>query len=1046
MEQDKKEDDEISIDLSKLVNFFKGKKTKESRPENKAEDNPSKEELKEDIQEKADIKDEEKEDISIDLGKIKRSVKGIFSGKKAKAEEKEDQEIAIDWKKPLEFIKKNRILLLILIPLILSIYLRAMPAYLPITDEWAENSIQQQIRAGITDSINQQYPNLPQANKQALVERELEKAMETGEEEIKQQTGQLSSYFKSRLQDDSGQTYLLAIDPWFWMRFAGNIVEKGHAADEFREGKPIDNHMFAPGGRVITPDLFHAYFEAYLFRFFHFFNRDIEIMQVVFYVPVLLASLAVIPAFFIAKRFGGNIGGFIAAFIVAINPSFISRTAGGFADTDPYNVLFPLLITWIFLEAFNSKNIKNRLMLGSLAGFLVGLYAFTWSGWWYIFDFLVASSAIYLAYFVIVHRADIKKDISGFIRKPQIKNTAILLLVFIVSVSVFVTAFQSFTTLKQGILQGPTGFVRLKDISQVWPNVFTTVAEQNAASLNQVIASMGGNFLFFLGLLGLYLTLSSKGRKNWWFLFLAAVWYLLVLFAIKPSDIEVFLLLVSIPLVIKYAHGMMKKDTSIDIKYASLLILWFASTTLASTKGIRFSLLLVPAFGISLGIALGFIYKEMSSFIIKELKINSTIVKAAVIILLLFLFIGPWKSAHATARNEIPSVNDAWYDSLQKIKLESEPDAIVNSWWDFGHWFKYIADRAVTFDGTSQNSPQAHWIGKVLLTDDEKTAAGILRMLDCSGFQGNGGSKAVDELDKLTKDTPKTIDLINRIIVEDKEKAEEILISEGIDQDKADLILSYSHCDPPENYFITSDDMVGKSGVWAHFGSWDFKKALMYNKIRKPGFKNDRREYIGWLMQRFNYPEGKATDMYGEVSSINNNDEANSWIASWPSYIGTGGCQEVQEKLLRCDLIQGASAFINLSDMNVDIPTAQGMLHPDNLAFVEGKDISVKQFRNSTIGFGIALVPEAASYQVVMASPELTGSMFTRLYYFQGHGLSYFKPFSYKQSFNGNHIYVWDVDWEGKEKNVVEEFMPSDKIEENTESKDNSSIDFNGSS
>ena len=29
------------------------------------------------------------------------------------------------------------------------------------------------------------------------------------------------------------------------------------------------------------------------------------------------------------------------------------------------------------------------------------------------------------------------------------------------------------------------------------------------------------------------------------------------------------------------------------------------------------------------------------------------------------------------------------------------------------------------------------------------------------------------------------------------------------------------------DYFITSYDMIGKSGVWGHFGSWDFVKATM---------------------------------------------------------------------------------------------------------------------------------------------------------------------------------------------------------------------------
>ncbi|PIZ49397.1 hypothetical protein COY28_06400 [Candidatus Woesearchaeota archaeon CG_4_10_14_0_2_um_filter_57_5] len=56
---------------------------------------------------------------------------------------------------------------------------------------------------------------------------------------------------------------------------------------------------------------------------------------------------------------------------------------------------------------------------------------------------------------------------------------------------------------------------------------------------------------------------------------------------------------------------------------------------------------------------------------------------------------------------------------------------------------------------------------------------------------------------------------------------------------------------------------------------------------------------------------------------------------------------------------------------------------------------------------------------VTLASPETAKSIFTRLFFLKGHGLSHFKPFTYERSIIGNEIYVWKVDWEGKEKNIV---------------------------
>ena len=889
-----------------------------------------------------------------------------------------------------------------------------------------------QIRAKINDQISQQYPNLPDANKDALVERELGNALKTQKSSIDEQIKGVSSYFKSQLKDDKGNTYPTDLDPWFWMRFSRNIVEKGYPADEFKDGQAWDNHMFAPGGRPITPDLFHAYFIAYLFKFLHFFNSSLEIINVSFFVPIILVALSIIPAFFIARRFGGNFGGFIAGLMVAINPASVSRTVS--ADTDANNILFPLLIAWLFLEAFESEKPIKRLSLCAISSFIVGLYAFTWGGWWYIFDFILASSVIYIVYFTIVNRSEIKKEGIDFIKQPQIRYTFLLIIMFIAFSGIFITLFQDFYTFRHAPFE-PMGFATLKDIKSVWPNVFTTVAEQNPASLNQVISTMGGPFLFFIGLMGMVLILTSPKSKNWWFLALSALWYLVILFIIKPEGLQIFLVLITIPLLIMLFIEIKNPTKDIDIKYASIIILWFISTVYASTMGVRFSLLLVPAFSIVFGIALGFIYKYLSRLIITEFKINKVIVKTTVIIILGLLIIGPWASSKAIARNSIPMVNDAWFNSLTKIKVESKPDAIINSWWDYGHWFKYIGDRAVTFDGTSQNTPQAYWIGKVLLTDNEKLAAGILRMLDCSGCECAGGTKAFSDIFESNNDTPKTIEILNEIVPLKKDEAISVLIGYGFNDSKINSVLSNTHCNAPENYFITSDDMVGKSGVWAHFGSWDFDKALMYDKFKTHDYENSPDLYKKFLQDRFNFTEEEAKNMYYSVESLASSNDANNWISPWPSYIGAGGCEQLTKYMVRCDLIQGASVFVNLTNMQADVPTKQGILHPNPLVYVAGEEVITKEFNNS-IGFGLTLVPVGDSYKVIMSSSELAPSMFTRLYYLKGHGLRYFKPFSYERSFNGNEIYTWKVDWDGLENNIVEEFIKPEIVEENISSEE----------
>ena len=56
--------------------------------------------------------------------------------------------------------------------------------------------------------------------------------------------------------------------------------------------------------------------------------------------------------------------------------------------------------------------------------------------------------------------------------------------------------------------------------------------------------------------------------------------------------------------------------------------------------------------------------------------------------------------------------------------------------------------------------------------------------------------------------------------------------------------------------------------------------------------------------------------------------------------------------------------------------------------------------------------------------------MFTRLYYFKGHGLKCFDLLSYKKSITGNEIFVYKVDWDCDSVNVLDEFKHDETVKE----------------
>ena len=250
-----------------------------------------------------------------------------------------------------KFFTKYGMIFLILIPIFFSIFFRMYPSSLPVTDQWAESQVNGFYKQQVQADIAKQYPNLPTLQFNNLVEQKFNEYLKQNKDLIEQQKFDTSQQFKKEFKDKNGNTYLLAIDPYTFYRQTENLVETGHAYDELKNGKPWNTHVVAPDGKPMKnkPDA-HVLFQYYMYKVVSFFNKDVELMAVIFFMPILISMLSVIPAFFITRKIAGNVGAIVASIVVGIHPVFLGRTPGGFADTDAYNVFFPLYILWFCIS------------------------------------------------------------------------------------------------------------------------------------------------------------------------------------------------------------------------------------------------------------------------------------------------------------------------------------------------------------------------------------------------------------------------------------------------------------------------------------------------------------------------------------------------------------------------------------------------------------------------------------------------------------------------------------------------------------------------
>ena len=95
--------------------------------------------------------------------------------------------------------------------------------------------------------------------------------------------------------------------------------------------------------------------------------------NIIFYMSTYIASLIVIPVFYISKKITNNYIAFGAAILSSIMVSYYQRTISGYYDTDMLNIVLPMFTFWFLLEALDSKT--------RLYAFLAVVSTFIF-GWW----------------------------------------------------------------------------------------------------------------------------------------------------------------------------------------------------------------------------------------------------------------------------------------------------------------------------------------------------------------------------------------------------------------------------------------------------------------------------------------------------------------------------------------------------------------------------------------------------------------------------------------------------------------------------------------
>ncbi|MGZ4857598.1 MAG: STT3 domain-containing protein [Methanobacteriaceae archaeon] len=755
---------------------------------------------------------------------------------------------------------------------------------------------------------------------------------------------QMKSYF----QEDNGLPYFSEMDSYYNYRMTQDFLSHGYLGDTKINGTNWDLHSFFPPGRSAEYTPLIAYLTAFFYKIANLFGQ-IPLLVVSFWTSAIIASLCVIPAYFFIRGITNDYGGITAGILVAVSPFYFSHTFAGFFDTDMFNFLLPLLVVWFYSESITSNDSRRKMIFAVLAALSIAIFSLAWEGWWYIFYILVFATIIYMIISKYFFKMETIKSFAKYPNKTQwLRDQPVILPLFIFAALSVILVFLAWGGGAINSFLGPLNVNQLQasTYGTAYPNVYISVGELQIPTLADVLNDSGGLLVFALGILAIPLlfwrSLPRKPKTK-------------AKTKRKPAKRQR-----------KRGRGRRTKDEIeegpeiIDniptpeqrknyLFYFVILSIWLILTAYAFTKGIRF----VEAFSLPISISAGIFVGFIPNYLGKYIK-TPNYRTITMIMLVVLISYGPVSVAYATSNSIVPGTDDSMVNSLVWIKNNTSNNTVITSWWDFGHLFAVKADRPVTFDGGSQNNARAYWVGKALFTNNENLSAGILQMLASSGDQGPL------TLENYTKDTGKSVEILDKILIVDKNAAQNIMTNQyGLTQEQAQNVLKYTHPDnSTPDIFITSLDMASKAGWWSYFGGWNF--------TTKTG-------------KNFIYSVASANS-----TTINNNTV----------------------------LIQGQNGVVvQINSSNVTaglLVNSTQIAQPHRLIIVDSGKKTLDKVVDNQSTFSIILTKDSNGILAVALNRELEDSMFTRLFFLQGEGLTHFK-LAHKEPSGQPEVIVWKV-------------------------------------
>ncbi len=500
--------------------------------------------------------------------------------------------------------------------------------------------------------------------------------------------------------------YLDEFDPYIQYKGAQYVVENGFNAWYTW----TDPTRWAPwGANQYEQGLLGTPFTgAAAYLFLTSLGLNVTLYDVCAFFPVFAGGILVILAFFLGKQLVNRGIGLLTAFVFAVDPTAIQRTALGFFDTESTGMIGMFIALIFFLKSLKGRTVPYAI----ISGLAMAYMALCWRAFLYPINFI----ALFVVLMVLTGKWSrrlatsftIVSSITLFtiIMTPSYGiGTAISAYTVGPLVAFVVCLIRSFTDLI------PDAAKRQKYTVGI---VLGTMTVFGVLTLTGVFGDITGKFLAIINPLsradiGYVTTVGEQFPAIWSHFF---------------STYHVLILL--IPVGIIFA---LRRNRPEDL----FMVLFVLTSLYGGASFVRLLILAAPAIAIVAGLAISNLTARAGVIIRQQADKKSRGVLlskyyGAFVVVIIMLAMVPVAYDHIDSANRPAMIVSAstgasveipdWIEALAWMNANLPKDAVVAAWWDYGYWINVLANRSVLDDNSTWNGTQIQKVAEAFLNNE----------------------------------------------------------------------------------------------------------------------------------------------------------------------------------------------------------------------------------------------------------------------------------------------------------------------------------------